>query len=475
MKEPKTKILATVGPASDSEEMLEAFVNNGVDAFRLNFSHGTHEYFDAVIEKINAVREKTGRPVSILADLQGPKIRVGEIEGGHVLLKEGNEIEITMEDVVGNEKRISSSYKLLAHDARVGDVILLDDGLLRLEVKEKKNDFLVCKIIEGGILKSHKGMNLPGMKISSPALTEKDKEDLEFALSKGVDFVALSFVRSAEDIHDLKEHLAEAGKTVPIIAKIEKPEAVEHFDAILEECDGIMVARGDLGVEIEPQRVPIIQKKIIAKCNAVGKLVITATQMLESMIENPVPTRAEASDVANAVFDGTDVVMLSGETSVGKHPVETVKMMNSILETAESAGIEREIRFETPKDVTGNLFDSSAKGIADIAEQVQAKAIVVFTHFGRKARVLAKFRPQAPIFAFTDKKQTLYRLNLYRGILPFSIRDFSDEEGAIEYAKYSVNKFVNFGDGDVLLFTAGAPITDKGRKTWIRFEVWRNE
>ncbi len=467
-----TKILVTIGPASDSTDKMKELVNAGVNAFRLNFSHGDFNYFEKVFKNIKTVREQTGLPISVLADLQGPKIRVGKIKDDAIFLKEGETIEITTDELTGTENLISTSYKLLPKDAQINDVILLDDGLLRLTVIEKKEKSIVCRIEEGGVLKSHKGMNLPGMKISEPALTEKDKEDLEFALKHGVDFIALSFVRKAEDILQLKTWMEQKGFDLPVIAKIEKPEAVDSFDEILEVTDGIMVARGDLGVEMKAQRVPIIQKEIIKKCNAVGKLVITATQMLESMIENPVPTRAEASDVANAVFDGTDVVMLSGETSVGKHPVQTVKIMNDILCAAESnPEFISSVDYKIPEDIVDNLFDSSGLGIADIAKNVNAKAIAVFTHYGRKARVLGKFRPQIPIFAFSDNLETLFNLNLYRGILPFYLEDFSDEEAATSFAKEKIKENLNLKNKDVILFTAGAPITDKGRKTWIRFEV----
>ncbi len=476
MTDAKTKILVTIGPASDSVEKMTELINAGADAFRLNFSHGNFEYFEKVFENIRTVRKQTGVPFSVLADLQGPKIRVGDMQDGGAFLKEGKTVEITMDDVVGTPDLISTSYKLLPNDAKLDDVILLDDGLLKLRVIGKKENSIICLVEEGGLLKSHKGMNLPGMAISEPALTEKDKEDLEFALRHGVDFVALSFVRKPEDILQLKDKMKELGYNVPVIAKIEKPEAVKVFDKILKETDGVMVARGDLGVEMQAQSVPIIQKEIIHKCNAVGKLVITATQMLESMIENPVPTRAEASDVANAVFDGTHVVMLSGETSVGKHPVEAVGMMNNILIAAESKpDFISKVEYEIPENIVDNLFDSSGLGIADIAKNVKAKAIAVFTHYGRKARMLSKFRPDIPIFAFSDNIETVYNLNLYRGILPFYLEDFSDEELAANEAKEVIKKIINLKKNDVILFTAGAPITDKGRKTWIRFEVCKGE
>ncbi len=472
MKFVKTKILATVGPASESKEIMKQMVEAGADAFRLNFSHGDYASFEKIFQNISEVSELLSKPISILVDLQGPKIRVGDLEKPEITLLEGNTIEITTENIKGNESLISTTYDNLVRDAEIGDIILLDDGLLKLKVIEKRRERLICKILVGGILRPHKGMNLPGMKLSTTAITEKDKRDLEFALKHRVDFVALSFVRSGGDVLQLKEWLTEKEKGIPIIAKIEKPEAVENLDEILEIADGIMVARGDLGVEMKPQEVPILQKEIIRKCNSKGKLVITATQMLESMIQNSIPTRAEASDVANAVFDGSDVVMLSGETSVGKHPVKVVETMNDILLRSEAAsGFSNVVDYEVPCDVVDNLFDATGKGIVEIANQVKAKAIVVFTHFGRKARVISKFKPAMPLFAFSDKLPTVSRLNLYHSVVPFYFPNISDEQKAIEFARKKINEIMPLGKGEVLLFTAGAPITDEGRRTWIRFYV----
>ena len=322
----KTKILCTLGPATDSAEMISKLVLAGVDGVRLNFSHGNYEFFEKLLNNIHESCTVEKIPLAVLVDLQGPKIRVGELSEPEIELTSGNDIEITIRDVVGTEKLISTSYKELVSDAVVGDPVLIDDGLIRLRIAAMTEDSVICKIENGGTLKPKKGMNLPGMKLSTPSITEKDFRDLEFILKHRIDYIALSFVRKPEDITILKSWLKERNSEIPVIAKIEKREAVDRFDEILEEADGIMVARGDLGVELPASEVPVIQKEIIRKCNAVGKLVITATQMLDSMIHNPVPTRAEASDVANAVWDGTDVVMLSGETAVGKYPVRTVSI-----------------------------------------------------------------------------------------------------------------------------------------------------
>jgi len=465
----KTKILATIGPSSDSEESLSSLVDEGVNAFRLNFSHGDKDYFTELFKRIHNVCEKKKLPIAIIQDLQGPKIRVGKLESEFVLLETDNSIEITVEDIIGNKNIISTSYKTLIKDAKIGDTILIDDGLIKLEVVEKKENSLVCKIIIGGILKPKKGMNLPGMQLSEPSVTLRDKENMEFAFKDRVDYVALSFVRHQNDIIDLKKWMAEKGFQKPIIAKIEKPEAVENFEEILKVADGIMIARGDLGVELAPQLVPIIQKNIIQRCNSVGKLVITATQMLESMMNNPIPTRAEASDVANAVLDGTDVVMLSGETAAGKYPLTTIKIMKSILSSTEpQTQFQTKVKYEIPTNQVDNIFDATGKSFAEIANQVNVSAIVVFTHLGRKARTIAKFRPAAPIFAFSDSFETLNILNLYRGITPFYLENIKYKDKSIDLAKEFLINNKLCETGDLILFTAGAPITDNTRTSWIQ-------
>lgn len=468
----KTKILATLGPATDSKKKLKQLVDAGLDAVRLNFSHGNYEYFENLLNTIDEVSNKKSEPLTTLIDLQGPKIRIGELEKSEIEIYSGDMIEITDEMVLGNNKKVHCSYHQIISDASLGDQILIDDGLIRLEVARKKDYSLECKIVEGGTLRPKKGMNLPGMNLSTPAITEKDYENLEFALKHRIDYIALSFVRSPKDITELRNWLLQRGKSIPIIAKIEKPEAVNNFEKILEVSDGIMVARGDLGVELQPYQVPLVQKRIINQCNVFGKLVITATQMLESMISNPVPTRAEASDVANAVFDGTDVVMLSGETSVGKNPIAAVTMMNKILmETEKHIPKKACHHFMIPQNLADNIFDSTGKAISCIADQINASLIVVFTHQGRKARVLSKFRPTAPIIAFSDNFETLTRVNLHWGTRSFFQEEIDDEEAAIEEATKTLKEKELVKKGDVVLFTAGAPYTDKGRKTWLRFLV----
>ncbi len=468
----KTKILCTLGPATYSRETIYKLILSGMDGVRLNFSHGSYEFYKEVFNNIDGACKDENTPLAVLMDLQGPKIRVGELEEPEIELISGETIEITTEDIIGTKEKISTSYKFLADDAQVGDPVLINDGLLRLRITKKQKSSVICLIENGGTLKPRKGMNLPGMKLSTPSVTEKDYRDLEFALQHHIDFIALSFVRSAKDITDLREWLLKRNIVRPIIAKIEKKEAVDNFDEILKVSDGIMVARGDLGVELPPYVVPSIQKQIINKCNAYGKLVITATQMLESMISNPIPTRAEASDVANAVWDGTDVVMLSGETSVGKYPMQTVSIMNDIVKDAELHNRTcRQVEFPIPEEMEENLFDSVGRGIASMGRQVNAAAIVVFTFKGRTAVNLAKFRPNAKIIAFTNSFETMNQLCLRWGVTSIYLSEIDKEHFAIEKAKKLLLESGHVHEGDVVLFAAGAPYSEHSRANWLRFEV----
>ena len=468
----KTKILCTLGPSAQTADRIKNLMFAGMDGVRLNFSHGSYAFFEGVFNEIHKACTDEKTPLAILIDLQGPKIRIGELVKPEIVLLENDTIEITIENVVGNEQIISTSYKSLPQDAELGDLILIDDGLLKLKVIEKKTNSIICSIQTGGILKPKKGMNLPGMKLSTDSFTEKDRNDISFALKHRIDFIALSFVRSASDVVKLREWLKSENAVRPIIAKIEKKEAIENSDEILEVSDGIMIARGDLGVELPAQDVPVLQKEIIKKCNSAGKLVITATQMLESMIYNPIPTRAEASDVANAVWDGTDVVMLSGETSVGKYPVETVKMMNDIIRNAEERITNyHEYVFEIPKKIEDNLFDSVGRAIKNISDQIKAKAIVTFTIEGRTARNLSKFRPKAKIISFTNKFETMNNLCLYWGVTSVFFEEIDKEHMAIEEAKKRIKDSGHLNTGDLVIFTAGAPYSEKSRANWMRFEI----
>jgi pyruvate kinase len=469
----KTKTLCTLGPSTQSAECIKKLMLTGMDGVRLNFSHGNYKFFESVFNQIHSACSEEETPIAILIDLQGPKIRIGELVDPEIEIIENDKIEITTEDIIGDNQKISTSYKFLPQEAEIGNMILIDDGLIKLEVIDKKNNSVVCSVRNGGILKPRKGMNLPGMNLSTEALTEKDRNDILFALKHRVDFIALSFVRSANDVLKLKEFLKSQNAIRPIIAKIEKKEAIENFDEILEVSDGIMIARGDLGVELPAQDVPVLQKEIIKKCNSIGKVVITATQMLESMIHNPIPTRAEASDVANAVWDGTDVVMLSGETSIGKYPIASVKMMNDIIKNAEE-----KIRnyhqyvFEIPKKIEDNLFDSVGRAVTNISDQINASAIVTFTIEGRTARNLSKFRPKAKIISFTNKFETMNNLCLYWGIASVFLEEIDKEHMAIEEAKKRILESGHLNSGDLAIFTAGAPYSEKkSRANWMRFEI----
>jgi pyruvate kinase len=468
----KTKILATIGPAIDSREKLEAIVDAGVNGFRLNFSHGNFEYFERVFNTINELCVRKSLPIPILIDLQGPKIRIGELSQPEIYIAPGDNIELTTEECIGTKEKISVSYKQLVDDSLIGETILIDDGLIRLQIAEKKIKSVVCSVMEGGILKPKKGMNLPGMNLSTPSVTEKDFKNLEFALKHRVDYIALSFVRKAEDIVVLRSWLAKRGFKKPIIAKIEKQEAVNNFEEILHAADGIMVARGDLGVELGPQEVPIIQKQIIKRCNEAGKLVITATQMLESMVNNPIPTRAEASDVANAVWDGTDVVMLSAETSVGKYPVRTVEIMKEIMGKAESTyRYEPNLNFEVPTDTQEKLFDYMNKSIVTMSRQINSKAILAFSSGGNTPSSLSKFRPQAQIIAITDNFDAMNLLSLRWGVSSIFFENINDKYKAVTAVKKILAEKKLVKPGEFIVFTEGGPKAENIRENWIRFEA----
>lgn len=468
----KTKILATLGPATQNVEAIRKLILAGIDGVRLNLSHGSYEIFEEVFNSIHTACLEENSPLAVLVDLQGPKIRIGELEQSSINLITGNSIEITIEDIKGNEKIISTSYKQLVNDAVIGDPILINDGLIRLKVIQKKSNSLICEIVNGGVLTPKKGMNLPGMNLSTPSITKKDFNDLEFVLKHRVDYIALSFVRSADDVFELKNWLAAKGKTLPVIAKIEKKEAVDNLLEIINAADGVMVARGDLGVELPPQEVPVLQKSIIKQCNALGKLVITATQMLESMINSPIPTRAEASDVANAVWDGTDVVMLSAETSVGQFPFRTVQMMNDIIIKAEQHYEDRiKNHFIKPETLQENLFDSVGKAIVEISKQINAQAIVVFTFEGRTARIISKYRPDSKIIAISNRFETMNNLCLRWGVTSIYREKIDKEHIAIDDAKELIINAGLAAKGDLVIFTAGAPYSEKSRANWLRFEV----
>jgi pyruvate kinase len=456
----KAKIVSTLGPSSSTVEQITKLADAGVDIFRLNFSHGSNDDKSRIIDIIRAVAERRRKAIGILADLQGPKIRTGRMENGALPLRKGDSISITTDEVLGRKGLISTIYKSLPTDVKPGSRILLDDGLIEFKVHSVSGNTVQCTVIEGGILKDLKGINLPGVNVSSPSLTEKDRKDLEFCLEKRVDYIALSFVRKAEDIEELKWIIKDHGLSIPVVAKIEKPEAIRNFASILKATDAVMVARGDLGVEINAEKVPLIQKKIIRDCNEAGKPVITATQMLESMILHPRPTRAETSDVANAIMDGTDAVMLSGETASGAYPVEAVRTMVKIASDVERSTL---WRFPAPAVVHkgGNVAGAVAEAACHAAAAVNAKAIVVFTQSGGTAALIAKNRPQLPIIAFASSEDIRRRLSLFWGVRSQPVGEMSNTDQQISLVEKTLLE-TGFKVGDIVVITMGVPLESRG-------------
>ncbi|HBA89360.1 MAG TPA: pyruvate kinase [Geobacter sp.] len=461
----RTKIVATVGPACDSSEKLNDLMRAGVDVFRLNFSHGDHAGKSAVIRSIRDLSLRHGHVVAILGDLQGPKIRTGLMQGGGMQLLAGSEVTVTTREVMGEGNVIPTIYKGLPRDVRPADRILLDDGLMELRVLGVEGDDVRCQVVSGGWLKDRKGINLPGAKVSAPALTDKDREDLQFCIREELDYVALSFVREASDVLELKEILDGSGSPLRVIAKIEKPEAVVNFAEILKVSDGIMVARGDLGVEISPEKVPLIQKRIIRSCNEAGKPVITATQMLESMINNPRPTRAETSDVANAILDGTDAIMLSAETASGKYPIEAVSMMVQVAHDVEGdPQLMPQVFHFVAAEQGGVPSVSEVIGLAACraAESVKAAAILAFTQTGSTAALVSKCRPTLPIIAVTPSQQVRRRLALYSGVQSLRVDIEGDTESQIRSVDEAVVATSWLHAGELVVITMGSPVSSPG-------------
>ena len=451
----RTKIVATIGPASNSREMLEKLVSAGMNVARLNFSHGNYENHAEAIRKIRSIARTLNRPVAILLDLQGPKIRVGKLENGAAVhLKRDADFAITTQNYLGNERQVGTTYENLPADVQPGDTILLDDGLIRLQVVSTDADTVFCKVNNGGWLKENKGINLPGVAVSAPSLTDKDIRDVNFGIKNGVDYLALSFVRRAEDLTPIRSIMNKQGVAIPVIAKIEKPEAVENLDAILEAADGIMVARGDLGVEMRPELVPIIQKQIITTTVRRNKPVITATQMLETMSVNPIPTRAEASDVANAIFDGTDAVMLSGETATGKYPEEAVRMMAKIAEQAERSPFIK-VNLQHDADPGDPVTHAVAQSAVNILKEVQARCIISFSVSGSTSKQISKQRPSKPVYAFTSKMETYNRLSLLWGITPMFIADIENAARLVEASESLLIGKACLQKGDLVVLVIG--------------------
>lgn len=467
--ESKTKIIATIGPASESKEVLREMFLAGVDVCRLNFSHGTHEKHEQTITLIRELNKELNVQVAILADLQGPKLRIGEIENGSIELIEGNEIKIVTEKCIGTQEQVYLGYKEFPFDVTKDDFILIDDGKIKLRVIETdKKDTVRAKIIHGGILSSRKGVNLPDTKITLPSLTEKDIKDAIFALEHNVDWIALSFVRTVTDIIELKQLIRRRKKHASVVAKIEKPEALTELHNIVDLSDGIMVARGDLGVEVDFQQVPLIQKEIVKKCIALSKPVIIATQMLESMITNFRPTRAEATDVANAVLDGADTLMLSGETSVGENPVQVIESMHKIIQYTEDKAYHYN-RGNPPKEFSRTfLEDSVCYHAAKMANQSEAKAIIAFTHSGYTAYRIAGYRPKADIFVFTSNKTLIPKISLLWGAKAFYFSNYENIDNAIDFSIKMLLDIEEINDGDIVVHIASTPLQGKDRTNMLK-------
>ena len=467
----RTKIVCTLGPASQSEEVLRELILNGLNVCRFNFSHGSHEEHKGRIDMVKKVREELNRPIAILLDTKGPEIRTGNFADPEVLLEEGSEFTITMDEVVGTKEICTVSYKGLADDVKEGDSILIDDGLVGLRVKSVENGNIKCIVENSGIVKNHKGVNVPGVKINLPAITPKDISDIEFGIEEGIDMIAASFVRKASDVLAIREILEKnnAGDVL-ILSKIENQEGVENIDEILQVSDGIMVARGDLGVEIPTEEIPIVQKMIIKKCNELAKPVITATQMLDSMIRNPRPTRAEVTDVANAIYDGTDAIMLSGETAAGKYPVEAVKVMASIAKRIEQTlDYDRMLKEKGSKNVT--VTDAISHATCTTAVDLNASAIITSTSSGYTAKMVSKFRPQAPIIAATSNEAVMRRLALTWGVCPIKSALAGNTDEVIEK---SIEASIENGyvkNGELVVITAGVPVGVSGTTNLIKVHV----
>jgi pyruvate kinase len=466
----RTKIVCTIGPSCNTQEKIEDLLLHGMNVARVNFSHGTHEDHAKVIKHIRKAAKKYKYSVPVLMDLQGPKIRVGQMKDGAQELKTGSTVKITAEGVEGTSKIVPIDYKGLIREAEEGNTILLDDGLLEFKVTAQLPDSLEAKVVVGGILKSRKGVNLPNVKISVPSLTEKDIKDLAFGIKQDVDIIALSFVRTAKDVRDIISRVRAAGSQAAIIAKIEKPEALDVIDEIIEEADGIMVARGDLGIEIPTEQVPVVQKMIIEKCRSAGKPVITATQMLDSMITNPRPTRAESSDVANAVLDGTDAVMLSGETAAGAFPMEAVNVMDRICRSIEDnrPQLYNSLGYRKPEWKEKQVIESLAFSCVTISDNVEASAISTITHSGNTARRIAKFRPKVPIVAFTENRKVRRQLNLVWGVYSVRLDELFDTDKSVKMMEDYLKENGMVKKGDRVIVATGMPIAKRGRTNMIK-------
>lgn len=469
----RTKIVCTLGPASRKEEVIAQMLKNGMNVARLNFSHGTHEYHKESIEMFRRVRDNMGVPAAVMLDTRGPEIRVGDFEGGSVELKKGNEFTLTTRDIMGNDREVSITYRDLPAQLSEGNRVLIDDGRIMLTVKSCTETDILCTVSDGGIISNHKGVNIPNVHLDMPFLSEADKSDLIFGIENDVDFIAASFVRSGDDVIAMRKFLDyHGGHLVKIISKIENIEGVNNFDDILRYSDGIMVARGDMGVEIAYEKLPGLQKKFIRKCYQSGKMVITATQMLESMIHNATPTRAEITDVANAVFDGTSAIMLSGETAMGDHPARVVKVMAKIANQAEKDAFDMEvyrgIQYDTDMTDTTNAICDAA---CTTARDVGASAIIAVTKSGHTARRVSKFRPHEPIVAATPESKTFHQLSLSWGVYPVLALNQSNEESLFVHAVDCAKQIDAVKKGDCVVITAGVPVNTTGNTNLLKVAV----
>lgn len=466
----RSKIVATIGPASRNKEMLTKLVKAGANVFRMNFSHGTHDDHKQVIDMLNEVNEELGTNVCLLQDLQGPKIRCGMVENDGVIINPGDALVITTEEMLGNSQKISTIYKAIVNDVKPGDKILIDDGNVELEVKEVRDNEVHTTIIHGGVLKSRKGINLPDSKVSAPSLTEKDILDLEFGMLFDIEWVALSFVRTADDIKELRRRLNEKGVNSKIVAKIEKPEAIENIDEIIAATDAIMVARGDLGVEIPMERVPLEQKRMVKKCNRLGKPVIIATQMMESMIKNPRPTRAETNDVANAIMDGADAVMLSAESASGDFPVEAVQSMSRIIQEVERSmnNIYNKYQDKEKELSSTRQNDLLVRAACRLGESTKAKAIVGMTKSGYTGYRIAMHRPKSKIFLFTNNKYLLRQISLIWGVNGFYFDQQENIDETLDAIEKQLVKEGYLEKGDIFITTASMPAHWQGHTNMLK-------
>ena len=473
----KTKIVCTIGPASESEEMLEKLMNAGMNVARLNFSHGSHEEHKGRIDTIRKVAKRLNKTVAILLDTKGPEIRTHNMKDGIIELEKGNEVIVSMTEVEGTPEKFSVTYDNLINDVQVGSYILLDDGLVELQVKDIDHDKgeVKCDILNSGELKNKKGVNLPGVKVNLPGITDKDADDIRFGIKEDVDFIAASFVRRPSDVLDIREILEQEKANITIFPKIENQEGIDNIEEILEVSDGLMVARGDMGVEIPPEKVPMVQKDLIRKCNKLGKPVITATQMLDSMQRNPRATRAEASDVANAIYDGTDAVMLSGETAAGLYPEEAVKTMRNIAVSAEAAQDYKKLLSDRTKLVETSLVNAIGISVAHTALNLNVKAIVAATESGSTARTISKYRPHSDILAVTPSEKTARQCAIVWGVYPVVKEGRKNTDALLNNAVATAVETERVQNGDLIIITAGVPTGEKGTTNMMKIHLVGDE